>query len=150
MSGQVNHHYLYWNEMAEDHIRTFTDTEDDRFSRPHALHRIIHHQSQNGARGVEHRYVVEFQAPLESGKYSLGRAAESFAKWVFPNLHFPRWHRPGGSMTIVRHPGTARWLAESLNTPLLGIKTNKLLYLTTDDPDDFVLMKMRFDEYRGE
>ncbi len=150
LAGQVKHHWIDWNEMADDHIRSFTDTDhSSRWMKPQAVHRIIHTQMQNAPRGVEYRYVVEFLEPLQSGAYANGRIAQSFATFVFPNLHFPRWKRSGGSMVIVRHPGMMRWLNESLVTPLLGIMTSKLLYVTTDDPDDMALIKLRAEEYRG-
>lgn len=147
--GQVKHHWLDWNEMAESHIRKFVDRDDWRHQKPQAVHKLLRSYGVNGPKGMEYHYTVEFQEPLAEGAYPDGRLAQSNAQFVFPKLHFPRWKRSGGSMVIVRHPGMMRWLNESLVTPLLGIMTSKLLYVTTDDPDDMALIKLRAEEYRG-
>jgi hypothetical protein len=150
VAGQVKHHWIDWNEFAENHIRKFVDRDDWRPQKPQAIHKIIRSYGINASRGVEYHYTVEFQEPLTDGRYPNGRLAQSNAQFVFPKLHFPRWHRPGGSMVIVRHPGVMRWLNESLTAPLLGIMTSTLLYVTMDDPDEFSLIKMRCEEYREE
>lgn len=137
------HHWLEWNDFAEEYIRIYRDHEMIPTDR---VCKIIYSAPFVGSDTINH--LVEFQAVTRYENTKVFqqrmRAAPSMSRFVFPNLHFARWHRPGGSMMLDYTPGALVWLEDNLMAPILGIKSTNHLYLTSDSSDDLTLAKLRF------
>lgn len=139
----IKHHWIEWDDFTDDYIRMYQCA----IIIPNSERQVIF-SSAGGGVGVHSHHLVEYRSPT-SGDTTIGVQPRlgippTMAGFVFSHLQYPRWHRPGGRAIMTVELGMVEWLAENLTTPGLGIRTNNLLYWTSDSLDDMTLVRIRY------
>ncbi len=128
-----------WASFADCYIRSFR-----KRALPNGDYEIL--TSYEG-RGEGLSYLLQFDKPLMPHNHMDHRVAPSFAPMVFPYLMHPRLLY---SIIIHRELKQRRWMEENLESIATIIDAGRILYVTTNDPHDMTLLKLRFQEYHAE
>lgn len=150
LSSGMHTTWYKWNDFASHIIQFFYLATAEGFNeeglylhypdleeKPHTI--IYHDRWRENYLVV---YVELFQHQVDKmGGYA---PAPSHAQYILPYLVSPMWKR---THTLIAHrrAGLKPWLKSNLEKPAVFIETPEFIYISTDDLDDYTLLKIKID-----